>query len=97
MKKILLIAAFLFLLTGCVNEVREEPFIITGTVVEIDEFFSSKLIVQMKNDIKMPLFSGRYSHFTNGLEVGDKVSFEVIKNGNSYEIIGVNWNVEEDF
>ena len=99
MKKLIMLIIFCvtLLLSGCKCDIQEaeketEIFIVSGTIVYMHHLYSTDIVIETDNGIKVPVYEGRYSNFSTGLEVGDKVSFEVKKtNDTGYEIIGINF------
>ena len=93
MKK-LIISSVLFttlLLNGCSAEckVSKETYIVSGTIVEIDCLYSTDIVIETNDGIKVSVYEGRYSDFSNGLKIGDKVCFQIEKvDGIGYKIIG---------
>lgn len=95
---ILFILCTTFLLSGCniktESETASDTYIISGTITEKSGFYSTRIVIQTDNNMKMPVYESRYTSFTNGLNVGDKVCFEIEKEGGGYRIIGI--GIEND-
>ena len=92
MKKILLVLIISMLLVGCNNdkETPKESMVISGTISEISYlYYTSYLTIDTEDGIKIPVYES-YSSFSDGVNVGDKVRFEVEKvEGSGYRIIGI--------
>ena len=96
MKRILtviLVLLMIFSLSGCASkqEDAKKTDVISGVIVERSHmYYTTSIVVQNNNGFKIPVYES-HSSFTDGLKVGDKVSFEVEKvEGSGYKIIGVN-------
>ena len=91
MKKltILIVVCITLLLSGCTVKSETATYIVSGTIVDIHHLYSTDIVIETNDGIKIPVHERRYSDFSYGLEVGDKVCFEVKKvDGTGYEIIG---------
>lgn len=105
-KKIFLVILTLsvFVLNGCqvkiiypdnsnkTEQIEVETYIVSGTIVQRNVSRSSvKFVVELEDGFKVPVWERIYSDFSNGIKVGDKVSFKVQESEyGGYEIIGIN-------
>ena len=92
MKKILLILMLSVLLIGCGTEkTPRETSVVSGIVTERSHmYYTTRLTIETEDSIKVPVYES-YSNFSNGIEIGDRVRFEVEKvEGSGYRIIGIN-------
>lgn len=91
MKKILLVLMLSVLLVGCgVEETPREKSVVSGIVTERSHMYhTTRLTVETEDGIKVPVYES-HSSFSNGVEIGDKVRFEVEKvEGSGYRIVGI--------
>ena len=101
-KKYLLILLLSIFLVACNNdqevvEVEPETYIISGTITDKDHMrYSNHFIVETEDGIKVPVCESVYSGFTRGLEIGDKVRFEVINEGDGYKVVGIIFSLDEE-
>ena len=95
MKKVILLvsACLMLFLSGCITENKEdeiETYIVSGTIVEMRNIYSTDIVIETNDGMKVSVYEGRFSDFSHGLKIGDKVCFEVEKVERSgYRIIGL--------
>lgn len=94
MKKILLVLILSVLLVGCCNdqETPRETSIVSGTITDRScMYYTTYLTIETEDGTKVPVYE-YHSSFSDGVEIGDKVRFEVEKvEGNGYRIIGISF------
>lgn len=74
------------------SESEEKTYIITGIIIKKYHIYHTDLVIETDSGIKIPVYEGRYSHFSDGLEEGDRVSFKIKEvEGSGFEVVGLNF------
>lgn len=80
------------LLVGCGNEqnVPRETHTVSGIITNRNcMYYTTYLTIETEDGIKIPVYES-HSSFSDGVEIGDKVKFEVEKiECSGYKIVGI--------